>query len=648
MTVRSLQRVLSEAFDARRNRTRNRSAGSVSARSHGDAPSTAGRFATALTRLTAALFTAAVLTQAARAGGTPLDTTFTYQGKLFDANGPVNGTVSLRFLLFSGPVGGLPSFPTLTLCGLDVTDGLFTAELDFGLDVFDGTERWLDIAVQSPAGNCISFTTLSPRQRLTPVPYAIRSMAPWETNGNFLFYNNGAVGIGTSTPDVDFELSKTNARLRVTSTAANGTSQIDLKGDLPGGLGGNVLGELRFLDDTNAVRASLNSSVGLFSSPFNFVVNGTTEMVLTGTGNLGVGTTLPVTKLQIVGGTDSEPGAGGYMVLGETNSSNISIDNNEIMARNNGATSTLFLNNDGGDVSMCVGGGQVGIGTSPGAAQLTVFNSLFVNGGAAPRIDVGPNGFILMDSGADITITNGGLEVNTPSGGSTFFNRTATDGTLINFRNNGVAAGGIAVFGSTVSYNTFTGSHNAWTNSAIEPGSLVRLTGVNHRAHPGPNCEPTYGVEPTIFANDPRVMGSYLSAPDTDDPASRDLVAAVGNGEMWVVESDLGDIMPGDALISSDVRGCAMKDDAERFAVGHVVARAAESVKWAAVPASPDGVKRVLLSVFYDSFERQGSAAALDRVVEELKAENDELRARLESIEQQLNTLIGTTKGAAR
>ena len=38
------------------------------------------------------------------------------------------------------------------------------------------------------------------------------------------------------------------------------------------------------------------------------------------------------------------------------------IDNNEIMARNNGGTNTLFLNADGGDVNLIsTGTGNVGI-----------------------------------------------------------------------------------------------------------------------------------------------------------------------------------------------------------------------------------------------------------------------------------------------
>jgi hypothetical protein len=53
------------------------------------------------------------------------------------------------------------------------------------------------------------------------------------------------------------------------------------------------------------------------------------------------------------------------------NASNLVIDNNEIMARNNGAAGTLFLNDDGGDVSIGENGffwkssnSHVGIGTT--------------------------------------------------------------------------------------------------------------------------------------------------------------------------------------------------------------------------------------------------------------------------------------------
>ncbi|MCH7704534.1 MAG: VCBS repeat-containing protein, partial [Planctomycetes bacterium] len=61
--------------------------------------------------------------------------------------------------------------PTLTPNAL-VTDGRFTVALDFGADIFTGDARYLEIAVCCPAP-CEDFTTLSPRQELTPAPYAL-------------------------------------------------------------------------------------------------------------------------------------------------------------------------------------------------------------------------------------------------------------------------------------------------------------------------------------------------------------------------------------------------------------------------------------------------------------------------------------------
>jgi hypothetical protein len=560
-------------------------------------------------------------------------TAFSYQGELRQGGSPVVGTADLQFSLFAVPSGGASVAGPITINNVTPTaDGRFTVSLDFGANVFDGSERYLEIAVRSPAGSGF-FTILSPRQRLAPTPYAL------QTRG--IFVNSvGNIGIGTTTPAANLELSKTDATLRLTSTGSSGTSTLDLKGVVPGGLTSNTLGALRFLDDSDTVRSQIFAGTGLLSSPLNFWVDGSTQMVLTSNGNLGVGTGLPVAKVQLVGGTDSELGSGGFLVLGETNTANISIDNNEIMARNNGVASTLFLNNDGGDVSIVPnGGGQVGIGTAPTSSTLTVFNSLFINGGASPRLDIGPNGFILLDTGADITITDGGLQVNTPSGGNTFFNRTSPDGTLISFHNNGTAAGGIAVFGTTVTYNAFTGSHYAWTDESIEPGSLVTLTGENRRPHDGPNVELVYGVTPCAKANDPACLGAYLSleepsqAGEPRDPLARHLVAAVGNGEMFVTDSAGGNIRPGDYLISSDVLGCAMKDDTRRFPVGNVVARAAEAVDWSTIQANESGVKRARISVFFESFVRHAEAIQLADTIEKQQSQIDSLIRQLASMQ---------------
>lgn len=98
------------------------------------------------------------------------------------------------------------------------------------------------------------------------------------------------------------------------------------------------------------------------------IYNGGDRLVVQNNGNVGIGITAPAARLHISGGTDASISGGGYLITGVLNSENISIDNNEIMARNNGAVSTLFFNHSGGNVAMCSGGGQVTIGTATPAS----------------------------------------------------------------------------------------------------------------------------------------------------------------------------------------------------------------------------------------------------------------------------------------
>ncbi len=72
-------------------------------------------------------------------------------------------------------------------------------------------------------------------------------------------------------------------------------------------------------------------------------------------GNVGVGTLTPATRLQVAGGKDTSLSDGsGYVVIGTESGRNIVMDNNEIMARDNGNTSKLYLNADGGNVVVKV------------------------------------------------------------------------------------------------------------------------------------------------------------------------------------------------------------------------------------------------------------------------------------------------------
>lgn len=108
-------------------------------------------------------------------------TAFTYQGQLKEGGGPVNQTVDFEFTLWRDPLSTEPGdqvgLPDLEY-GVGVLNGLFTVTLDFGEGAFTGEARWLEIKVRAPAGGG-AFTTLSPRQELTPAPYALALPGLW-------------------------------------------------------------------------------------------------------------------------------------------------------------------------------------------------------------------------------------------------------------------------------------------------------------------------------------------------------------------------------------------------------------------------------------------------------------------------------------
>ncbi|WP_322494996.1 hypothetical protein [Chloroflexus sp.] len=117
------------------------------------------------------------LSRTAAQSGSPglqavLGTAFTYQGRLTQSGGPVNGTCDVEFRLFDDAAAGAQIGSTQTKTNVTVTNGVFTVALDFGANAFNGDARWLAISVRCPAGSG-SYTALSPRQPLTPAPYAL-------------------------------------------------------------------------------------------------------------------------------------------------------------------------------------------------------------------------------------------------------------------------------------------------------------------------------------------------------------------------------------------------------------------------------------------------------------------------------------------
>jgi hypothetical protein len=102
----------------------------------------------------------------------PPGTAFSYQGQLSDRGQLATTRYDLRFSLYTAATGGARAGNIVTNESVPVSNGLFATTVDFGLNGFTDAECWMEIGVRG-AGGSNAFTTLEPRQLLTPVPYAL-------------------------------------------------------------------------------------------------------------------------------------------------------------------------------------------------------------------------------------------------------------------------------------------------------------------------------------------------------------------------------------------------------------------------------------------------------------------------------------------
>jgi hypothetical protein len=141
----------------------------------------------------------------------PMGTAFTYQGRLMDANNPADGLYDFQFHLYTSFNSLSPLAGPIDVNDVDVTDGSFTVDLDFGSNAFTGDARWLEIGVR-PGETSDAFTPLGPRQEVTPTPYALYAKSSGGDNDWMVSEDDmysipaGNVGIGTTNPDPDYKL----------------------------------------------------------------------------------------------------------------------------------------------------------------------------------------------------------------------------------------------------------------------------------------------------------------------------------------------------------------------------------------------------------------------------------------------------------
>jgi hypothetical protein len=142
--------------------------------------------------------------------------------------------------------------------------------------------------------------------------------APLDVNGNAYFRQRVGVGVASPTATLDVLGDSTfRNRLRIGTTAAA------------------LYGQLNIDDSGDGSIFAISATSGQSAFPTIYADNEANGPVLWA---LSAG--------------DVEPDSGGTIVIGDPTGANVAMDNNEIMARDNGSTSTLHLNADGGQINM--------------------------------------------------------------------------------------------------------------------------------------------------------------------------------------------------------------------------------------------------------------------------------------------------------
>ncbi|MCC5823680.1 MAG: hypothetical protein LAT64_10895 [Phycisphaerales bacterium] len=154
---------------------------------------------------------------------------FTYQGRLDMHAQPYTGTADFQFTLWDAPSGGSQIGSVNAKNGVEIEDGLFTAELDFGAEPLQGT-RYLQIRVRAPSGSG-DFFTFPDRTRISASPFSIR------TRGLYVNEAGNRVAIGTQDPTHTLHVTGSSPSTALFQSSSPDGSSMNLSSTGPGGRG---------------------------------------------------------------------------------------------------------------------------------------------------------------------------------------------------------------------------------------------------------------------------------------------------------------------------------------------------------------------------------------------------------------------------
>lgn len=332
----------------------------------------------------------------------PPEPAISYQGLLAENNTPVTGMRDFRFRLYDAAVGG-SMVGEVELFSVEVADGLFSVELDFGVAPWEANEqRWVEIE-SGPADGTQTYEVIG-RQKLSAVPYALNTRGiSVSTAGN--------VGIGT------------NAGSRPLTVRGESSWMLGLEGPFNPGL--------RIASDSSA---SLGASWAIYQDSgsgdllFRDTFDGTNRLAIDGvTGHIGIGTPVPARLLHLNDGLTVDSGniqpstdllissqdAGMSLVSDQSGSVGSFID---LMEQN--GTGTLIDNWSMIRRTPAGGSGfEFRYGPNPGASTNSLVMSMLPNGhvgigNITPQTTFETGGQIRVQSGGPNPKVGAGLEIS--------------------------------------------------------------------------------------------------------------------------------------------------------------------------------------------------------------------------------------------